>query len=147
MELESETERARNGSEQHRVRAVDSLLQYRGQSATVPQTVRRSEIWKRTSRKQFCSRLKNHGYSTRGQSAAVPRTVRWSKKKENELRETGSVCCWKLNSGLSGVKGGLSAVQRSKTRLRKVVLDTLNLGWRTVREMLPDCLRIAILEE
>jgi hypothetical protein len=32
-ELESETKRARNGSQQHRLRAADSLLQYRGQSA------------------------------------------------------------------------------------------------------------------
>jgi hypothetical protein len=34
-ELESETDRARNGSQQHRVRAADSLLQY----PTVPWTV------------------------------------------------------------------------------------------------------------
>jgi hypothetical protein len=36
MELESETERARNESEQHRLRAADMPLQYHKQSATIP---------------------------------------------------------------------------------------------------------------
>jgi hypothetical protein len=119
---------------------VDNLLQYHRQSAgqKSENELRGSSSvldWKTTATVPADSPLQY-----RGQSAG-------QKKKENELRETGSVCCWKLNSGLSGVKGGLSAVQRSKTRLRKVVLDTLNRGWRTVRKMLPDCLRIAILEE
>jgi hypothetical protein len=34
-ELELETERARNGSQEHRLRAANSLLQYHGQSAAV----------------------------------------------------------------------------------------------------------------
>jgi hypothetical protein len=91
--LESETEQVRNGSQQHRLRAADSPLQY----STVPRTVRGStadspqvkKTLKRTSRKQFCSRLKNNCYSTSdspglgaGQSAST-NTVQQRKHRKN----------------------------------------------------------------
>jgi hypothetical protein len=115
-----ETDRNSTDYESRTVRysTADSPLQY----STVPRTVRRSKNWKRTSWKQFYSRLKNICYSTTdspglggGQSASTDTVQQWKHRKKTQLLD-----CLLQYRGQSANRE-TAGTQSSKNRLLSLI--------------------------